>query len=75
MQEKVSLTIFKEQSVYQAVQILKEIGFPPIGEPVPISGGDEAHRTIAFLVNPNQPAKTLEEQIWKILGVIRCSVS
>jgi copper chaperone CopZ len=31
MQEKINLTVFKEQSVETAMRILKEIGFPPIG--------------------------------------------
>lgn len=59
MQEKVSLTVFKEQSAHDAVQILKDIGFPPIGEPVAIAGGDESHRTIAFLIHPSEETKTL----------------
>jgi len=39
IQEKVSLTVFKDSMVQKAVEILIQIGFPPIGEPVPISGG------------------------------------
>jgi len=31
MQEKISLTLFKEHSVFEAIDILKDIGFPPIG--------------------------------------------
>jgi hypothetical protein len=40
MQEKVCLTIFKDHSLQEAVRILTEIGFKPIGEPVSLSGGD-----------------------------------
>ena len=31
IQEKVSLTAFKENSLHQAVKILIDIGFPPVG--------------------------------------------
>jgi hypothetical protein len=40
MQEKISLTIFKDHSIIDAQEILKDIGYPPIGEPVAISGGE-----------------------------------
>lgn len=40
IQEKISLTIFKETSAQKALEILTDIGFPAIGEPVPISGND-----------------------------------
>jgi len=59
MQEKISLTIFKEHSIIDAQEILKDIGYPPIGEPVAISGGDENHRNIAFLVRNNDLCKKL----------------
>lgn len=51
MQEKVNLTVFKEQTIIEAIVILKDIGFPPVGEPIPISGGENNHRNIAFLVD------------------------
>ncbi len=54
MQEKISLTVFKEHAILEAQDILKEIGYPPIGEPVALSGGEENHRTIAFLVRNNE---------------------
>lgn len=75
MQEKVSLTIFKEQSAHDAVQILKDIGFPPIGEPVAVSGGDESHRNIAFIVHNSEQTKTLEHDLANLLGTIRCTVT
>lgn len=50
MQEKVNLTVFKEQTIIEAIVILKDIGFPPVGEPIPISGGESNHRNIAFWV-------------------------
>jgi cation transport ATPase len=50
MQEKVSLTVFNDQSTRDAVQILKDIGYPPVGEPVAVWGGEDSERTIAFLV-------------------------
>ena len=31
MQEKISLTIFKDHSIIDAQEILKDIGYPPIG--------------------------------------------
>lgn len=54
IQEKISLTVFKDTSAQTAVEILKQIGFPPIGEPVPISGSEENHRNIAFMVPNNE---------------------
>lgn len=59
MQEKVSLTVFKEHSIVEAVQILKDIGFPPIGEPVPVSGGDDTHRNIAFAISSSEKSKLI----------------
>lgn len=75
MQEKISLTVFKERSAYDAVQILKDIGFPPIGEPVAVSGGDESQRTIAFMVHQSDSTKTLEADLTNMLGVVRCTVT
>jgi hypothetical protein len=75
MQEKVSLTVFKQQSVHEAVEILKKIGFPPLGEPVAISGGDESHRTIAFLIHPAEPTASIEAEVANMLGIVRCTSS
>ena len=53
MQEKISLTVFKDHAIIEAQDILRDIGFPVIGEPVALSGGEENQRSIAFLVGSN----------------------
>ena len=53
MQEKISLTVFKDHAIIEAQDILRDIGFPVIGEPVALSGGEENQRSIAFLVRNN----------------------
>ena len=53
MQEKISLTVFKDHAIIEAQDILRDIGFPVIGEPVALSGGEENQRSIAFLVGNN----------------------
>ena len=40
-------------SIIEAQDILRDIGFPVIGEPVALSGGEENQRSIAFLVGNN----------------------
>lgn len=71
IQEKISLTIFKDSSAQAALEILKKIGFPAIGEPVPISGNEENHRTIAFLVHENELSKVLADRLSSTLGVLK----
>lgn len=75
MQEKISLTVLKEQSADDAVRILREAGFPPVGEPVALCGGDESHRSIAFLVQPSEEARALATNLGSLLGVIRCTTA
>lgn len=71
MQEKINLTVFLEQSINQAVEILKGIGFPPIKEPIMLSGGEDNHRSISFLVESNQETKGLEITLPGLLGVVK----
>jgi hypothetical protein len=71
MQEKVTLTVFKLNSIVEAVEILKEIGFPPIGDPLLLSGGEENQRTIAFLLLKTETAKELEAKFPSLLGVVK----
>jgi hypothetical protein len=52
---------------------LKDIGFPPVGEAVPISGGEDNQRTIAFLVKDSEQFKQLEGTLPSVLGVVKCS--
>ena len=50
MQEKVFLTVKNEDTVTQAVQILKDTKYVPINEPLLLSGNSEDHRKIFFLI-------------------------
>ena len=52
---------------------LRDIGYPPVGEPVFISGGDEHQRFIAFLVSEEEKSKGLESQMSSVMGVEKCS--
>jgi len=73
MQETISLTAYYEQTMVQAVEILTNIGYPPIKDPVMIAGGEENHRNIAFLVISNSETKMLELQLPKILGIVKAT--
>ena len=73
MQEKISLTVFKDHAIIEAQDILRDIGFPVIGEPVALSGGEENQRSIAFLVGNNELSKQLEGSLPGLLGVAKCS--
>jgi copper chaperone CopZ len=75
IQEKVSLTVFKDSTVQKAIEILIQIGFPPIGEPVPISGGDDTQRVIAFLINNKESVKVLEDKLENTLGIQKLGIS
>jgi copper chaperone CopZ len=75
MQEKISLTVFKEQSADDALRLLTAAGFPPIGSPVPLTAADDSLRTIAFLVRPSEDAKALAAALGGQLGVVRCTTA
>ena len=52
---------------------LKDIGYPPVGEPVFVSGGDENQRFIAFLVNEGDKSRDIESKLSSLMGVEKCS--
>ena len=46
MQKKISLTVFKDHEIIEAQDILRDIAYPVIGEPVTLSGCEENQRTL-----------------------------
>jgi hypothetical protein len=63
MNEKVTLTVSKEEDADRAVSILKTTKYHPIGSPLLISGNADNHRTIAFVVDKSADIKALEKEL------------
>lgn len=54
---------------------MTDIGFPPIGVPVAIFGGDSSQRNIVFLVEDNEYSKGLQYRLSSILGIEKSTFS
>lgn len=74
MQEKVYLTTNCPETPQRVIDVLKETKYFPINEPVLLSGAQENHRSIGFLIDPLKKGD-LEGKLASLVGVlaVKCS--
>lgn len=68
MQEKVYLTTDCSETPQRVIEALKETKYFPINEPVLLSGLQENHRSIGFLIEPLKKAE-LQQKLAEMVGV------
>lgn len=69
MQEKVYLTTDCQETPQRVIEVLKETKYFPINEPILLSGLQENHRSIGFLIDPLKKAE-LERKLTDMVGVL-----
>lgn len=69
MQEKVYLTTDCPDTPQKAIDALKETKYYPINEPILLSGAQENHRNIGFLIDPVKKSE-LEGMLTEMVGVL-----
>ena len=75
MNEKVTLTVFKDEVINKAIEILKTTKYQPIGSPLLISGNSQNERNITFVLDQNTYVDKIDEEIRNLNGIIRKDIS